>query len=162
MASQDYRMNMQIKRIAQSEYNLVTGLFDQYRVFYKQASDIALAEKFIRERLENNESVVFLALSDDGSPAGFTQLYPIYSSVRAVKNWLLNDLYVDAAYRRKGIAEALIKAAMDFAKSEGSTYVKLETAYDNYTAQSVYEAIGFKKQEAETGYFTYRIEVTRQ
>ena len=153
------RNDMQIKRISPSEYKLVTGLFDKYRVFYKQASDMELAESFIKERLENNESIIFLALADDNKPAGFTQLYPIYSSVRAAKNWLLNDLYVDAAFRKQGIGQALIKAAMDFAKSEDSTYVKLETAYDNYTAQSLYEAIGFKKQEIETGYFTYRIEV---
>jgi ribosomal protein S18 acetylase RimI-like enzyme len=153
---------MQIKRITSSEYSLVTGLFDKYRVFYKQASDVTLAESYIKARLEKEESVIFLALANDNTPAGFTQLYPIYSSVRAAKNWLLNDLYVDAAYRKQGIGEALIKTAMDFAKSEGSTYVKLETAYDNYTAQSLYESIGFKKQEIETGYFTYRIEVGQQ
>ncbi|WP_295671811.1 GNAT family N-acetyltransferase [uncultured Mucilaginibacter sp.] len=153
---------MQIKRITPSEYQLVAGLFDQYRVFYKQPSDIRLAENFIKERLENKESVIFLALGDDGKPAGFTQLYPLISSVRAIKNWLLNDLYVDAAYRKQGIGEALIKTAMDFAKEQGSAYVKLETAYDNYTAQSLYEAIGFKKQEPDTGYFNYRIEVSEK
>jgi ribosomal protein S18 acetylase RimI-like enzyme len=154
--------NMQIKRITPSEYKLVTGLFDKYRVFYKQPSDTTLAENYIKARLENNESVIFVALANDNMPAGFTQLYPIYSSVRAAKNWLLNDLYVDAAYRKQGVGEALIKAAMDFAKGKGSTYVKLETAFDNYNAQSLYEAIGFKKQEIEMGYFTYRIEVGQQ
>jgi len=151
---------MQIKRITPSEYKLVTGLFDQYRVFYKQPSDIALAENFIKERLENEESVIFVAFDDDGIAAGFTQLYPLISSVRAIKNWLLNDLYVDAAYRKQGIGEALIKTAMDFAAGENATYLKLETAVDNYTAQSLYEAIGFKKQEPETGYLTYRIDVS--
>ncbi|BAU55816.1 GNAT family N-acetyltransferase [Mucilaginibacter gotjawali] len=153
---------MQIKRITLSEYQLVTGLFDKYRVFYKQPSDIPLAEKFIRERLENKESVIFVAFDNDGSPAGFTQLYPLISSVRAIKNWLLNDLYVDAAYRKQGVGEALIKTAMDFAAGENAVYLKLETAVDNYAAQSLYEAIGFKKQEPETGYLTYKIEVNKQ
>ena len=151
---------MQIKRISFSEYKLATALFDQYRVFYKQPSDITLAGNFIKERLENKESVIFVALGDDGIPAGFTQLYPLISSVRAVKNWLLNDLYVDAAYRKQGIGEALIKTAMDFAAGENAAYLKLETAIDNYTAQSVYEAIGFKKQEPDTAYFTYKVELT--
>ncbi|MFI5137346.1 MAG: GNAT family N-acetyltransferase [Sphingobacteriales bacterium] len=150
---------MQIKRITSAEFHLVTDLFNKYRIFYKQSSDLALAESFIKERLENNESVIFVALADDGVPAGFTQLYPILSSVRATKNWLLNDLYVDASYRKQGIGEALIKIAMDFARSQKVTSLKLETAEDNYTAQRLYEAIGFKKQGLVDGYFTYRIEL---
>jgi ribosomal protein S18 acetylase RimI-like enzyme len=154
---------MQIKRITYSEHDLVISLFNSYRVFYKQAPDMELAERYIKARLQNNESVIFVALVDvDGieTPAGFTQLYPRLSSVRATKNWLLNDLYVDANFRKQGIGEALIKTAMDFARNTGATYVKLETAVDNYTAQSLYEAIGFIKMEAgELSSFTYQIQL---
>ena len=149
---------MNVKRITLSEAHLVTGLFNQYRVFYKKPSDEPLAESYIKERLAKNESVIFVALEED-IPAGFTQLYPKYSSVSANKNWILNDLYVDSGFRKKGIGEALIKAAMDFARGERATYVQLETAVDNYTAQSLYETIGFKKQEPESGYFVYKIGV---
>src|ERR1700744_6752503 len=143
---------MEIRRITLDESQLVIGLFDKYRVFYKKPSDITLAEAFIKERLEKNESVIFVALDTENRqfvPVGFTQLYPKYSSVSATKNWILNDLYVDNNYRKQGIGEALIKTAMNFAKTEGATFVQLETAVDNYTAQSLYEAIGFKKQEPE-------------
>jgi len=149
---------MNIKRINLSEADLVIGLFDKYRVFYKKNSDVGLAEQFIKTRLSNNESVIFVAL-DGEVPTGFTQLYPKYSSVSAVKNWILNDLYVEPNNRKQGIGEALIKTAMDFAKGDGATYVQLETAVDNYTAQSLYETIGFQKQEPDTEYFLYRIMV---
>jgi len=149
---------MNIKRINLSEANLVIGLFDKYRVFYKKDSDVNLAEQFIKTRLGNNESVIFVSLEAD-QPIGFTQLYPKYSSVSAVKNWILNDLYVDSNYRKQGIGEALIKKVMDFAKSDGAAYVQLETAVDNYTAQSLYEGIGFQKHEPDTEYFLYRIPV---
>src|ERR1700712_633271 len=151
---------MEIKRITLAESGLVTGLFNKYRVFYEKESDPVLAEKYIRERLANNESVVFVAMeTEDGQlvPAGFTQLYPKYSSVSATKNWILNDLYVDSNYRKRGIGDTLIKTAMHFAKGEGATFVQLETAIDNYTAQSLYESIGFEKQEPETEYFVYRV-----
>jgi ribosomal protein S18 acetylase RimI-like enzyme len=151
---------MGIKRIILDESHLVTGLFDKYRVFYKEPSDIALAEAFIRDRLEKNESVIFVAFETENGqavPVGFTQLYPQYSSVSATKNWILNDLYVDGSHRKQGIGEALIKTAMNFAKTEGATFLQLETAVDNYTAQSVYQAIGFKKQEPESGYLVYRV-----
>jgi ribosomal protein S18 acetylase RimI-like enzyme len=149
---------MNIKRVNLPEANLVIGLFDKYRMFYKKDSDIALADRFIKTRLANNESAVFVAL-DGNRPVGFTQLYPQYSSVSAVKNWILNDLYVESDYRKQGIGEALIKTAMDFAKDDGATYVQLETSVDNYTAQRLYEDIGFQKQEPGTAYFLYRIPV---
>jgi ribosomal protein S18 acetylase RimI-like enzyme len=148
--------DMEIKRISLGESSLVINLFDQYRQFYKQPSDAGIAERFINERLSKNESVIFVALADE-QPVGFTQLYPKYSSVRTSKNWILNDLYVDSNHRKQGIGEALIGAAMEFAKSEGATFMQLETAVDNYTAQSLYETIGFEKQAPDTEFLLYRI-----
>jgi ribosomal protein S18 acetylase RimI-like enzyme len=150
--------NITIKQLTLADANLVTGLFNQYRIFYKQFSDIGMAKAFIEARLENNDSVIFLAFAKD-QPVGFTQLYPIYSSVRLSKNWILNDLFVDVNYRNQGIGELLIKTAMGFAKKQGSTFVQLETAVDNHIAQSLYESIGFKQKENDTEFFLYRIEI---
>src|ERR1700753_3415506 len=123
---------MQIKRIILSEYLLVTGLFNDYRVFYKFPSDTALAERFIKERLDNNESVIFAAFENEiDLPVGFTQLYPLISSGREIKNWGVDCLDVSPEHRKKGIGEALIKTAMDFAASTGAAFVQLETAIDN-------------------------------
>ena len=151
---------MEIKRIAAGDASLVIPLFDQYRVFYKQLSNPELARQFITDRLVNNESVIFVAYEpgDDGVTAtGFTQLYPTYSSARAAKNWILNDLYVAPGYRQQGIGESLIKKAMEFAKENGSTYVQLETAIDNFPAQQLYERIGFIRQEPDNAFYVYRI-----
>jgi ribosomal protein S18 acetylase RimI-like enzyme len=144
-----------VKQIDASEAGLVFELFDKYRVFYKQPSDIKLAESFITARLSNNESVIYVAFIDD-KPVGFTQLYPKYSSMRAVKNWILNDLYVDESWRKQGVASQLIKAAMDFAKANNARFVQLETQTDNYTAQSLYESVGFIQQQPDTEFLVYR------
>lgn len=149
---------IEIKRIELNEANLVVGLFNQYRIFYGKFSDLGMAKGFIDARLENNESVIFVAL-DGNKPVGFTQAYPKYSSARLTKNWILNDLFVDENYRKQGIGEQLIKIVMGFAKTEGSTFVQLETAVDNYIAQSLYETIGFKKQEPDSEFFLYRIDI---
>ncbi|MFC3561849.1 GNAT family N-acetyltransferase [Pedobacter jamesrossensis] len=150
--------NIKIKQIAINEANLVVGLFNQYRIFYNQFSDLGMAKAFIDARLENDESVIFVAL-DGNKPVGFTQLYPKYSSARLSKNWILNDLFVDVDYRKQGIGEALINTVINFAKKQGSTFVQLETAVDNLTAQSLYETIGFKKQENDTEFLLYKIVV---
>lgn len=147
---------MEIKRIQAHEWQVVINLFNQYRVFYKKESDLGLAERFIRERLDNNESVIYVAM-DGYKPVGFTQLYPKYSSARAVKNWTLNDLFVDADYRNLGIGAKLIKQAAEFAQTAGSQFIQLETAVDNYTAQSLYEGLGFIKQAPDEEFYLYKL-----
>jgi ribosomal protein S18 acetylase RimI-like enzyme len=151
-----------IIRVHEAERHLVTGLFDQYRVFYLQPSDPVKADDYLRERLELGESVIFVALAkghDGQEPVGFTQLYPTWSSVRASRNWILNDLFVSAGHRKQGIGEALIRQAMAFAKGQGANWVQLETATDNLTAQSLYEAMGFARQPPDDNCFFYRIGV---
>jgi ribosomal protein S18 acetylase RimI-like enzyme len=151
---------MQIQRIDSNTLHLVETLFDKYRVFYHQLSDIALARQFLQQRLSNNESVIFAAIDNQNGetiPAGFTQLYPLYSSVRAQKNWILNDLYVEANYRKQGIGRKLIEAAMQYAKGEGATYIQLETMPDNITAQRLYESIGFIQYNPFEGELVYKI-----
>ena len=101
--------------------------------------------------------MIFVALTDNGTPIGFTQLYPLISSGRAIKNWVLNDLYVSPEYRKQGIGEALIKTATEFAKADGAAFLQLETAIDNYNAQRLYENIGFNKQEPDNAFLTYRL-----
>ncbi|MCL7987503.1 GNAT family N-acetyltransferase [Sphingobacterium sp. lm-10] len=152
---------MKIARIDKSQYESVVDLFNDYRIFYQQKSDKELAKIFIRQRLENNESVIFLATdSTSGAAMGFTQLYPKFSSMRVTKNWILNDLFVDPNYRKQGIGEKLIHEAMAFARQDGATRLYLSTAVDNLTAQRLYEQVGFEKQGIDTAFYDYSIALT--
>lgn len=83
-------------------------LFDQYRVFYHKESDIPAAENFLKERIKRNDSEIFVAESDD-ELVGFVQLYPLFSSTRMKRYWLLNDLFVNENYRGKGFSKGLMK-----------------------------------------------------
>jgi GNAT superfamily N-acetyltransferase len=124
--------------------DLVAPLFDAYRVFYKQQSDISLATSFLKERIQLKESIILLALNEEGSPMGFTQLYPMFSSVSAKRSYVLNDLYVAAAFRKKGVGETLLEAAKNICKVKAYKGIALETATDN-PAQYLYERLGWKK-----------------
>ena len=89
-------------------------LFDAYRVFYGQPSDLRLAEKFLFDRLRANESVIFFCRqSFSNSPAGFTQLYASFSSVAAGRIWILNDRFVCPDARRLGVGRVLIDPELD-------------------------------------------------
>ena len=149
---------MKIIKLDKTQGTLVYELFDKYRVFYKQPSNIGASTSFIQERLKNNESVIFVAL-ENSIPIGFTQLYPKFSSTRVVRNWILNDLYVESEHRKQGIGEELIRTAMNFAKENQANFVELSTAVDNLTAQRLYERIGFNKLGPDLDYFGYRIPV---
>ncbi len=123
--------------------HLVAPLLDQYRVFYKQDSNLNAAKQFLEERITKNESVVFIAFDDD-EPVGFTQLYTTFSSVSLQHVFILNDLYVSKTRRGKGIGEALLNHAKNFCKKSGYKGLALETATDN-PAQQLYEKLGWKK-----------------
>ncbi|MCG9690005.1 GNAT family N-acetyltransferase, partial [Vibrio tubiashii] len=83
---------MEIVKARIEQLDVISPLFDAYRVFYGQESNLSVAREFIESRLNNNESVIFLALDDEGNGLGFTQLYPSFSSVSAARTWVLNDL----------------------------------------------------------------------
>lgn len=147
-------MEVVIKRITANEVNAVAFLFNEYRQFYQQPPDLESAAAFLKDRLSRNESVVFIAYVD-GAATGFMQLYPIFSSVGLKPAWLLNDLYVAADFRKAGVGSALIEAAKQLGCETNAGWLLLQTAADNFTAQSVYEKNGWIK---ETDYF-YRLDL---
>ncbi|KAB2334713.1 GNAT family N-acetyltransferase [Cytobacillus depressus] len=142
---------MSIVKATLNNLGSVAELFDLYRIFYKQKSDIDGAKDFIKERLTSEDSVIFIAF-DGGNPVGFVQLYPSFSSVSMKRLWILNDLYVKESVRGKGYGEKLIKQAIKFAKDTKAKGLLLETAADNIDAQKLYEKVGFTK---ETTYFYF-------
>lgn len=144
---------MSIQKATLHELESLTELFDLYRVFYEQTSDPGRAREFLRERLTNGESVVFMAF-DEGNPIGFVQLYPSFSSVSMMRSWVLNDLFVKESARKKGFGEELLNAAIAFARESGAKGVALETGKDNVKAQRLYEKIGFARESNHFYYFT--------
>ena len=96
---------MAVQQATLNDLNELSILFDNYRVFYEKESDIAAAKIFLQERITNNESVIFVFISDENEMAGFVQLYPLFSSTRMKKLWLLNDLFVLPVFRGKGISD---------------------------------------------------------
>jgi ribosomal protein S18 acetylase RimI-like enzyme len=124
----------------------VSKLFDQYRVFYKSSSNIEAARKFLQERFQKGDSVIFV-VHNDGRIVGFTQLYPSFSSVSMKRVWILNDLFVDQACRKKGVAKLLLSAAENFSRETKAIRIILSTQISNTTAQSLYESLGYCKDE---------------
>lgn len=133
----------------------VLELFNAYRVFYKQEAKPLKAKNFLRRRLQAGESHIFIAYLND-KPVGFTQLYPSFSSVAMERIFVLNDLFVSEESRKRGVAEALMKTAAEFAKSQNAIRLCLETAKDNIPGQSLYEKLGWVKGD---DFFSYSLKI---
>lgn len=141
-----------VRQAGIDDLDLIVPLFDAYRQFYRQPSDIQLARSFLLDRFQHNQSIVFIALDPNGSALGFTQLYPSFSSASARRIYILNDLFVTPEARRRKVGRALLQSAAEFGSRMGAVRLTLSTALDNAVAQALYEASGWRR---DTVFCTY-------
>ena len=142
---------MHIRTAKESDVPRVAPLFNAYREFYGQNSDLDGARDCISDNLNLGRSTIFVS-EEEGEAVGFTQLYPAFCSVEMKPFYVLYDLFVSPNHRIKGIGSALLNHAHAWARSQGAFRVVLETAHTNTTAQSVYEGLGY---ELETEFRKY-------
>ncbi len=142
---------MKIVRASAADAHLVAPLLDRYRVFYKQAPDLSAAEAYLSKLLVRGESVVFMAVVGEKA-AGFTQLFPSFSTVSLQRVFILNDLFVSPERRKMGIGKALLSAAQQYCIDQGGKGLALETATDN-PAQQLYSEMGWVKDTHCFHYF---------
>lgn len=134
----------------------VARLFNAYRIFYEQDSDIPRSRNFISDRVKNSESLILVADTGEHELAGFCQLYPTFCSVEAAPVYILYDLYVAPEFRRAGVGKALLVAAIDRARLDRKARVDLTTAKDNFSAQTLYESLGWKRDNV---FYTYNLAI---
>jgi ribosomal protein S18 acetylase RimI-like enzyme len=143
---------LEIRPATRDDVAAVARLFDAYRQFYGQATDLELAADFIDRRLEYFESVILLAIDGAGQAIGFCQLYPSFCSVDASAIHVLYDLYVSPASRRLGAARLLLLAAVETARRQGKSRLDLTTARTNRAAQALYESLGWVRDDVFMAY----------
>jgi len=146
---------MKITQATINNLEQLTPLFDGYRIFYKQASDLKASEAFLSKRFLQSDSIIFMAFDDQQQALGFTQLYPTFSSVSMKRTYILNDLYVIPRMRANGIGEALMNHSKQFVIQNNCKGLTLETAVDN-PAQKLYERLGWKK-DIDVFHYTWEV-----
>ena len=145
---------MKITQANLEDLDQLVAIFENYRVFYRKSPDIDGSTAFLKERLTNQDSVIYIAKDQNGQIAAFTQLYPSFSSTRLKKTWILNDLYVHEDHRGKGISKTLINRAKDHAKATNAHGLMLETERDNTIANQLYVSTGFHRDQSHFYYWT--------
>ena len=134
----------------------VGELFDLYRQFYKYESNLIESTNYIKDRIKNNESIIFIAINDANKAIGFVQLYETFGSLDLGKIIILYDLYVKKNHRKNNIGKQLMIRSHEYAKEINAKRIQLSTATDNFIGQSLYESLGYVK---DTDFYTYDFEI---
>ena len=146
---------VEIRQASVGDLHLLVPLFDAYRQFYRQPSEPERARRFLLERFEHSQSVIFLSF-ESSTAVGFTQLYPSFSSGAMARIFILNDLFVAPEARGRGAGSSLLHAAAEYAQCVGALRLVLSTEVTNVTAQSLYEKLGWTRDSA---FCVYQLEV---
>ena len=143
---------MNYRKTENKDVNKLAVLFDKYRVFYRKETDIESARSFLADRISNNDSEIFVGENANNELTGFVQLYPLFSSTRMEKMWLLNDLFVDPDFRGKGVSIGLITIAKELVEQSNACGMFLETEKSNLIGNNLYPRTGFKLNQASNYY----------
>ncbi|MCG6213106.1 GNAT family N-acetyltransferase [Vibrio furnissii] len=147
---------MQVLQATSSDLETVSELFDAYRQFYQQSANLNAARDFIAKRLSAQDSVIFV-VREGNELLGFAQLYPSFSSVAMKRMWYLNDLFVTAGARRRGVAGLLLTHIRHYSIETDALTVKLATSVENEPAKALYESHGYVKVTA-FDHYTQRVQ----
>lgn len=130
----------------------LAALIDSPRVFwttYAQAA--ALVEEDWRDRLDWPTWIAYAPLSPDpdrpSAPVGLVALWRVPDSHDDRIH--ITQMWVAGWARGRGVADALIEAAVESARADGWGAVALEVAEENVRAEHCYRRLGFRRTGAE-------------
>ena len=135
---------MAILRATISDVADIALLFVNYLAFYGHNRERGEVSGFLEQRLALGESAIYYA-ADRGRAVGFVQLYPLFSSIRLCRIWVLNDLFVAVTHRRKGYGRALMERAKLHAFETDARGLFLQTGTGNAAAHALYESQGYER-----------------
>ncbi|OEC44638.1 GCN5 family acetyltransferase [Pseudomonas sp. 1D4] len=150
---------MTVRAATAADLDELSQLFSGYLDFYRVPRPLQEIRRFLGERLERGDSVIFVDRDESGDALGFVQLYPFMSSLALAPAWLLSDLFVAPSARRLGVGERLMNAARAHGEATGACGLQLETARTNLAGQALYERLGYVRDEV---YLTYWLSLDRR
>jgi GNAT superfamily N-acetyltransferase len=119
---------------------LMRGYADFYEVDPSDDALLALSRALIAD--PEREGVQLIARDEGGRPLGFATVYWTWSTSRAARIGVMNDLFVTEAARGKRVGELLIERCLELVRERGAVSLQWQTATDNHTAQKLYDRIG--------------------
>jgi GNAT superfamily N-acetyltransferase len=123
---------------------LLRGYCDFYEAAPSDDGLIEMARALIG--VPDEEGMLLIARDGEGAAIGFATVGWKWSSLRAARIAIMEDLFVAPEARGTGAADALIEACAQRARKLGAPVLTWQTALDNHRAQAVYERVGASGQ----------------
>ncbi|MBK7408311.1 MAG: GNAT family N-acetyltransferase [Saprospirales bacterium] len=127
-------------------------MFEAYRQFYGQKPDRLGATQFLTARIRHKDSTIFVAMYN-GVLVGFAQMYPLFSSTRLGRLFLLNDVYVSPDFRGKTVGRQLIDHCKAHARETDAVGILLEADKVNTQGNKLYQRAGLELDTDHNYYF---------
>lgn len=125
---------------------LMRGYCGFYGVAPDEARLCAMSRALIAD--PEREGLQLIARSEQRRAVGFATVFWSWSTLKAARIGVMNDLFVDPDARGRGVAEALIEACAERCRRRGDVQaLGWQTAKDNHRAQAVYERVGARRAE---------------
>jgi len=103
--------------------------------------------------VESKSSTLWMAKYPDqnGEIAGFLTiaLYRVPTGLRSI----VEDVVVEPAFRRRGVARALLHSAIEFARAAGAGGVAMTSNPRREAANQLYLSLGFEQRETNSYYY---------
>jgi GNAT superfamily N-acetyltransferase len=119
---------------------LVRAYCDFYEVSPSDEALLALCEALVDDPV--NEGLQLIARDEHSRALGFATLYWTWSTTRAARIGVMNDLFVVPGARGLRVGERLIEACRERCRERGAVSLGWQTALDNEIAQRLYDRIG--------------------
>jgi GNAT superfamily N-acetyltransferase len=143
-----------LRDATEDDLDLVFDLAHRLAVFEELDDEFVATPAQYRAALFGDEAVAKVLIAElDGEAAGFALWFPTFSTFLGLAGIWLEDLFVDEAFRRRGVAAALLAELT--ARSQGR--VEWEVLEWNQGAISLYEQTGAKPF---AGWIKYRVAPT--
>ncbi len=145
-------MLMEIKLCEINDLERLAPLFDDYRQHFKQASDLESVRNYLQQRLEANETKIYLVQTGE-ELHGFVLLYPSFSSIGLAPIWILNDFYLKSGNQKRLMAKALLDQIRLDCHDAGGIRIEVTTRKENHKLHKLYKEYGFEKDYKYDYYF---------
>jgi len=106
--------------------------------------DPSVLQKGIELALADPQKARYFVAECDGKPVGQTMITYEWSDWRCGWVWWIQSVYVDPAYRQRGVFRALYEYVREAARREGAVGLRLYVRDDNPRARTVYQRLGMK------------------
>lgn len=139
----------QVQEVNEDLIQAIKDLFPQLTQF-----SLLPDEEFIHEIVKSQVTSLWVAKNNAEKVVGMLSL-AIYPTPTGIHAWI-EDVVVDQAMRRQGIASALTISACTFAREKGAKAVSLTSRPIREAANILYQKLGFER--VETNLYRLKLE----